>query len=442
MYRKLLVLFLIAGSLGLVLFVKTFLFEKPKNTRLIDRLPTADFLGRANILELAKESSALLQFNKLSIRDFTTYEFLLGQAKQYGVDFESDSYIFVNENRNWGVLMPLSDSSKVKLGIQRISKYNDLEDSIVGGNKYYFIEKEKSFLHYGKDYLLLYQGTDFLKTLNHVVSAHFGDQLTVWKKFLNQKQFKNEHLVFYANWPELQKYDVEMAMFAHDSDSLSLQLKSYFKKRTPLHIALKSDGVGYKSDLNADHFIDIHLDINEFRKHTQDSVYVQLLKLSKKVGFPFERFLSAWNGDLVYQEGGREIQQQTYIETILDEDFNETEIEKIRYDTVIGFSVLSSFNENAPQFIGKLTQKGLLRRDNKGFRFLFSPLLNFKKTGPIYQYFSAATSPALFTTNLNQVIWKYKGTRYYFKIDNLTRYEVYGTLKIPIKSILKRNKLI
>ena len=86
MYRKFLTLVLIAGSLGFVLFVKSFLFEQPKSPNILDRLPAADFLGKVNILELAKESSSLLQYNKLSMRDFTTYEFLLGQGKQYGLD--------------------------------------------------------------------------------------------------------------------------------------------------------------------------------------------------------------------------------------------------------------------------------------------------------------------------------------------------------------------
>ena len=169
MYRKFLTLVLIAGSLGLVLFVKSFLFEQPKSPNILDRLPAADFLGKVNILELAKESSSLLQYNKLSMRDFTTYEFLLGQGKQYGLDLESNLYLFANENGNWGAMIRLTDSSKIQLGIERLSKYTDLQDSIVGGNQFYFIKKEQSYLHYGKDYALIYQGTDFITTLNHVV---------------------------------------------------------------------------------------------------------------------------------------------------------------------------------------------------------------------------------------------------------------------------------
>ena len=442
MYRKFLTLVLIAGSLGLVLFVKSFLFEQPKSPRLLDRLPSADFLAKANILELAKETNSLLQYNKLSMRDFTTYEFLLGQGKQYGIDLESNLYLFANENGNWGALIRLTDSSKVQVGMERLSQFASLQDSVVGGNKFYYIKEEQSYLHYGKDYALIYQGNDFIRTLNQVVSAHYGSQQKVWKQFLKQKQFKNEHLVIYANWPKLKRFDVQTAMFAHDSDSLGFRLKSYIKKRTPLYFSLKRSGLSYKSDLQTDRLIDIHLDVREFKQQKQDSVYVQLSQLSRKVGFPFERFMAAWNGDLVYQEGGKQIQEVRFIETILDDDFNETEVERLRYDTVPGFAVLASLNRSGPQFIGKLAQKGLLREDENGYRFLFSPLLHFQKSGPYYQYFSTATSPRVVRSKQNQVLWKYKGTKYYFKIDKLTRYEIFGSLQVPVRSILRRNKLI
>jgi hypothetical protein len=442
MYRKFLTLVLIAGSLGLVLFVKSFLFEQPKSPNILDRLPAADFLGKVNILELAKESSSLLQYNKLSMRDFTTYEFLLGQGKQYGLDLESNLYLFANENGNWGALIRLTDSSKIQLGIERLSKYTDLQDSTVGGNQFYFIKKEQSYLHYGKDYALIYQGTDFITTLNHVVSAHYGAQKKVWKQFLRQKQFKNEHLVIYANWPKLKSYDIQTAMFAHDSDSLGFKLKSYIKKRSPLYFSIKKTGLSYRNYPQTDHLIDVHLDLAEFKRQKQDSVYVRLAQLSKKIGFPFVQFLSAWDGDLVYQEGGSQVQEVRYIETILDDDFNETEVERLRYDTVPGFSVLASMNKAAPLFIGKLMQKGLLRKEDNDYRFLFSPLLHFQKSGPYYQYYSTSANPPLIGSNQNQVIWKYKGTKYYFKIDKITRYEILGSLQIPVKSILRRNQLL
>ncbi|MFM8595522.1 MAG: hypothetical protein ACKOBN_00335 [Flavobacteriales bacterium] len=442
MYRKFLTLVMIAGALALILFVKSFLFSAPKSPRLIDRLPTADFLAKANILELAKETNSLLQYNKLSIRDFTTYEFLLGQGKQYGLDLEQDAYLFAQEDGDWGALIKLTDSAKVQVGIERLRKYADLQDSIIGSTTFYYIKKEKSYLHYGKDYAFIYQGAQFERLLNQVVSAHYGDLHPDWKVFLKQKQFKNEHLVIYANWPKLKRYNIQTAMFAHDSDSLGFKLKSYVKKKTPLYFSMKRNGLTYNSVANTDRLIDVHLEINEFKQHPEDSVYVQLAKLSKKVGFPFERFLKAWNGELVYQQGGFQVQQTRYIETILDEDFNETEVERVRLDTVPAFSLFASLNQMGPLFISKLAQKGLLRPDEDGYRFLFSPLLHFNKVGPFYQYYSGDMPPRIVRGHENQVLWKHKGTNYYFRIERMTRYEVFGTLQVPVRSLLRRNKLI
>jgi hypothetical protein len=231
-------------------------------------------------------------------------------------------------------------------------------------------------------------------------------------------------------------------MFAHDSDSLGFKLKSYVKKKTPLYFSMKRNGLSYHSVAQTDKLIDVHLDIREFKQHPEDSVYVQLAKLSKKVGFPFVRFLNAWNGDLVYQQGGIEVQETKYIETILDEDFNETEVERVRYDTVPAFSVFASLNRMGPLFIAKLAQKGLLREDQGGYRFLFSPLLKFNKIGPFYQYYTGDLPPRIIKGHENQVLWKHKGTNYYFRIERMTRYEIFGSLSVPVRSLLRRNKLL
>ena len=39
--------------------------------------------------------------------------------------------------------------------------------------------------------------------------------------------FKNEHLVIYSNWPKLKDAGIKTAIFAHDSDSLSFNLKCF-----------------------------------------------------------------------------------------------------------------------------------------------------------------------------------------------------------------------
>ena len=442
MFRKISTFLLLAGALGLVLFLKNILFEKPTPPRIIDRLPTADFIATANILDLAKETNGMLQKNKIAVRDFTTYEFLLGQGKMYGLDLKQNVYLFGNEDGNWGAMAKLSDSSKIMGGIERLKKFVKISDSSFNDQKFFFNLEDKSYLHYGDDYVLFYKGKDFRSILEHVVTAqHLGIHKD-WKRFLAQKQFKNEHLVIYSNWSKLKALGIETAMFAHDSDSSSFKLKSYLKKKNPLYFKQKKDALSYASSEGTQRMIDVHLDVEEFRENTEDSMYVQLLKIGKKYSFPIVEFIKAWTGDLCFVEGGLQKVKEQYIETVLDEDVNETEVRREKDVLVPTYSAMISMNEHGQLFLNKLMNKGMLRQDGDGFRFLFSPLLKMSKNGNVYQFYSGASVPKLVPSFNNHVTWTDKGTKYFFSIDSVTRHEIFGSLHIPVMRLFQRNKLI
>ncbi|MEY4659735.1 MAG: hypothetical protein ACO29Q_01710 [Crocinitomicaceae bacterium] len=442
MFRKISTFLLLAGALGLVLFLKNILFEKPTPPRIIDRLPTADFIATANILDLAKETNGMLQYNKIAVRDFTTYEFLLGQGKMYGLDLKQNVYLFGNENGNWGAMAKLTDSSKIKGGIERLKKFVKISDSTFNDQKFFYNLEDKSYLHYGVDYILFYKGNDFKSVLEHVINAQHMGIHRDWKRFLAQKQFKNEHLVIYSNWPKLKALGIETAMFAHDSDSSSFKLKSYLKKTKPLYFKEKQDALSYESSEGTQRMIDVHLDVEEFRKNKEDSMYVQLMKLGKRFSFPIAEFIKAWTGDLCFVEGGLQKVKEQYIETVLDEDFNETEVRREKEVLVPTYSALISMNEYGQLFLNKLMAKGFLRQDGNGFRFLFSPLLNMSKVGSVYQFYSASTAPKLVPSFNNHVTWTDKGTKYFFSIDSVTQHEIFGSLHIPVMRLFRRNKLI
>jgi hypothetical protein len=93
-------------------------------------------------------------------------------------------------------------------------------------------------------------------------------------------------------------------------------------------------------------------------------------------------------------------------------------------------------------FLNKLMNKGMLRQDGDGFRFLFSPLLKMSKNGNVYQFYSGASVPKLVPSFNNHVTWTDKGTKYFFSIDSVTRHEIFGSLHIPVMRLFQRNKLI
>ena len=424
------------------LFLKPFLFQKSIEARLIDRLPNADFIGRLNLLALAEETSEMLYYHKLPFRDLASKEFLLSQGKSYGLNLQKPIYLFGNELGEWGCLIYVNDSSKIALGIQRIRKSISVNDTIIEKQKVYFNKKDNVFMHYGLSYLLIYKGSNIKKTLNSIVQAKYKKVHPVWSRFLDDKHFRKENLVIYANWNKFKSFGFETAIFAHDSDSLSFNLKSYFKKKTPFYFKQKESGLAFKSILNANKTVELHLDVSELKNHLEDPLILEVMKLGKRIGFPFNDFIRAWEGDLCFYEGGTEKIKESYIETELDENFNSTEVQKYRDISVPGYSLYLSTNKNGATFINKLFSKGIMTSEGDKIRVLYSPLLSLKQTKSYIQLYSGIRAPKLENSSNNYLVWKDKGTMYSFKIDSLNKNEIFGSLQIPVKRIFRRNKLI
>ena len=441
MAKKILTIIVLALSLAGFLYLRPYLFKKEAPPRVIDRLPNAEFLGKANILELARETSGMMFYNKVAYRDFTSYEFILSQSKMYGVDLQKPAYLFGNENGDWGAILHITDSSKTANGIDRIRNFVSIRDSIISDIKIWYSPKQKAFFHYGKNYLLVYNGSKFKEVLNQVIDTKFYNQRKEWKKFLNLEQFQNDHLVIYSNWKKLKSFGIETALFAHDSDSLSFNLKSYLKKKTPFYIQKKTAGIAFASLTSSKKSIEIHLDIKKLKEHKEDSLYSSFVKIGRKFGFPIIEFLNAWNGDLCFSEGGLQKIKENYITTELDDEFNITEVEKTRDLEVPGYSLLISTNNQGPFFVNRLFQKGYLRQDGKHFRVLFSPPLNFIQTPNFISLYSGSMAPKLILGEQNRIIWTNRETKYSFQIDSLNVYEVFGSMQIPVARLFKRNRI-
>ena len=47
---------------------------------------------------------------------------------------------------------------------------------------------------------------------------------------------------------------------------------------------------------------------------------------AKKIAFPLNSFIHAWEGDIAIVEGGSHLVEENYIETEMDEEFNMLEV--------------------------------------------------------------------------------------------------------------------
>lgn len=406
----------------------------------VDRLPEGDYLIKSKILDFAQEMTGMLHFNKVQFRDFASKEFLLGQAKTYGLDLQRPVHAFVNENGSWGVVVYVSDSSEVGAGVQRMSKLLDLKDSLIGKQKIYLWEEEDGYLSYEKNWLLIYKGKAFSKTLKHILYTKKGGVSPKWKAFLKEKQFKNKSLVIYSNSKSKEKYGLEKAMFAHNVDSTSVTLLSYVKSLKPLNFSQKTSGLAMEKSLGSKKYLNLHLNIDEFRRKKEDPLYKLLERESRKFNFPLDDFLETWNGDLSFGEGENQIIKETFIESVLDENFEVSEVVSIKKRKVKGFAIAVSMNDGAEAFLKQLRKKGLLREEDGKSRFLISPPLSVKKQDDYYLFYSAQAAPALKQDSANSGYLTYKGTPFTFHLDTIIDKEAFGKIEFPVNRVIRRNK--
>ena len=440
MFRKGFFVLILATAVGSFIYLKPYFDGQREHPSFEDRLPKADFLGRCYLLDLARETTGMMFYNKIPFRDFFTQEFILSQGKNYGLNLQKPLYFFANENGNWGVLVEVTDSSKITPGIQRLKKILNLKDTLIYQQKTYKYESESGYLTYDKNWIFLYKGTQFTNDLKQILFAKKGGIAPCWKNFLAEKQFKDEKLVIYSNWSKLQEQGVEKAIFAHNSDSLSFSLLTYIKNAKPWNIRNKKEGISLLSKESTSKFLSVHLDISDLRKNNDDPIYKYLVKLGRRISFPTVDFLNAWTGDLSFKQGGSTIVKEEYVKSELDDEFNIVEVKRTKEVLVPGFSLLFSVNKQGPHLIRQLMRKGILRKDKNYYRFLTSPQLSmYQKDGNIV-FYSGAQVPGMEVNSYNHGIWTENGTKLGFYLDSLGTNEVFGTIHIPIGRLIRRNK--
>ncbi|MFT7344898.1 MAG: hypothetical protein ACI9XP_001487 [Lentimonas sp.] len=440
MLKKVLLILVLASILAGFLFWRHFYASQSPQPRIEDRLPDGDFLIRANVLDVARESSGMLYFNKIPFRDFFSYEFLLGQGRSFGLNIQEPAYFFANETGDWGALVQVDDYTKISPGIQRLKKMLSLQQGLYQKHETYFWKEENAYLSYGKKWLFIYKGDHFKTYLERVINAKNGDVSVAWDSFLKEKIFENQKLVMMSNWKDMKKYGIEKAILAHDSDSSSFTVLSYFKSSKPWNFGKKPNGKTLAINHLTDKYINIHMDVEAFRKHPEDPLYLFLLRYSNKISFPFADFLEAWEGDLSFRQGGLQTVQERYIETELDENFNVSEISKVREVRVPGFALALSLNDKANYFFSRIKAKGIMTEENEKVRLLLSPALNQKKIDDYYLFYSGEFTPKMKDNTVNNGLWSEKGTKYNFQLDSLSKDEAFGIITFPVKSIIKRNK--
>lgn len=442
MFRKISLILFLAIGLGGFLVLRPYIFERKEYPSIQDRLPDAHFLGHSKLLNLAKEVSSMLYYYKVPYREFLSEEFILAQAKTYGLQVQNTSYLFANDDASWGIIIELTDSSKVSAGIQKLKHSFELKDTLIASKKAYVFEGINGYLHYDEDYIMFYQGNNPGKYIQRVAHATVNQVSPKWRAFLNDRKYLGKNLAIYSNWKKLNDATIHLAMAYPVIDSTHISLYSCLKSKDTLPLSLKTTGKNFTTGNFTTKLVNIHFDQSRLKANPSHPFYKYLVTQGQKIGFPTHDFLQAWEGDLSFSQGGLFSGKEKYIESELDDDFNITEVVKVRDVKVPGYALLYSTNEKGAAFFLKLLQKGVLTEQEGNFHFLLSPPLKLKKNKNQQLFYSSHVPPKMVDDSISHINWTHKGTEYRFDIDSIKTFEFYGKLSFPMNKLLESKNLL
>jgi len=436
-YKKLLFILLLASLLGFLLYLKPFDRPKKELEKVEKFLPDSELVGRIYLLDFLTESTDLMLFNEISQRQFLTSEFVLSLAKKFGLDVQNPVYVFANERGDAGSVIPLYTSQKLKSALDRISLENNVEDTIIGQDQIYHLTDYQLHIFHRDHFLFIYYGDYFFETYQKSISSP-GDEISdVWKGLFSNPIFPNENFVLYSESKALKQFGLDHAYMAHDSDSSGFHLKSCIQINDSIPFFVKDSGRAIKFSERSKRTIDLHLNTNDLSEPVKALLIEKLSLLTSKINFPIAEFIDIWSGDFCFEEGGYYLISEKYIETELDDNFEPTQVEKIRYKNVPRYSLMFTVQRSANQLINKLLTKGILTQEGSQFRFLFSPQLKLGLSDDQVVFYSTLNPPRNYISYRNRIQWTYKGTNFQFQVDSLADEKVFGSIEVPMQKILE-----
>jgi hypothetical protein len=443
MLRRLAVIFVLAAGLASLLILRPWEGNQDPPPRFFDRLPDADIVGKSNIHELSRALSSTMYYYKIPIREFLSHEFILGQGKNFGLDLQKPVFFFADQKdwelEDFGILTIVADSSKIPIGLEKLYQLIDLKDTLILGQKVYKEKSSDYYFTYGKDWLLTYHGKKIKNRLATILTAKRNEIPPKWREFLNSTEYSDMNAVAYMSCEDLDELGIESTTVTLTNDSTSIYLNAKITQKDTLRLSLKESGPSYNKQEFTKHLINLHLNTEQFRFSDDAPLFKLTEKYTKRINFPIEDLISTWTGDVAFRQGGIQEIEEKYVESVLDENFNVTEIVKVKKVKIPSFSLHLSVNENGQNLVDKLYKKGILTHNNGEHRLLYSPPMNMKLTDSTLAFYTGKYIPALEIDSTSNILWTESKTAYSFRIDSTNTHSVFTTVQIPLQQIVKEN---
>jgi hypothetical protein len=444
MYRKISLIILVAVLFAVLLFIQPWKYfqSEDQTPTFYDRLPISDNIGRSDILSLSATMSTSLYHYQSPLREFLSPEFLLSQAKNYGLDVQSSVYFFADDKESkkftdLGIMVMVLDSSKIGEGIKRFQNLIPFRDTTVHSKRAFVYGNRQMYITYGSDWFLFYTGPNFEARLKSILTAKKNEITADWRTFLNNFELTRHNVVMRSFSPKLRSRGIQEATITAQNDSNSITFFTELKPFDSVSFSLR-EGYQFKEKEFTKRLINLHLDVTKVKRNSKDPIYALLTEFGKKVSFPVDAFLDTWTGDVAFRNGGTYLLQEQYIESELDENFNISEVVKTKEVKISGVSGYLGVSQKGKRFLRSLYRKGIITEDGDRIRFLFSPPLNLKTSDSSYLFYSSNYKPELFPKNQNNGIWTISNTQVYFFLDSTSAKSIYGRIQLPLDEIFKK----
>ena len=440
MARNLFIIFVLAGILAIVLYLKPWITESSLPPRIHDRLPEGDIIGQSDVLELSQTLSKTMYYYKIPFRDFLSPDFLLSQGKNYGVNFQEPVYFYANEEKNkfqnGGIMVTLRDSSKVQAGINYFKKITSIEEVPFFKTKIYRIADSDISMVYGEDWLFVYFGKGYKKTIKEVLNVKRNEILPKWREFFNQKTALDKSIYAQIRTDKLTEFGVESVHVSLTNDSSSLTFHSVITPFDTLSFQLKKVGSSFEKQAFTKHLTNLHFDVERLKTSKNDPVALLLKKLGGNVNFPTDLFLENWDGDLSYRQGGYQTIREKYITTELDENFEVSEVIKYKPVKISGFDLYISMNNPHHTFLKSLVDRGLITESENKYRFLYSPPFYIRKSDTSLIFHTSKYRPTISQDSTNAILWTLNYTPVQFYIDSTKTKALFGRIHVPLNKLI------
>lgn len=434
MKRKFLIGFLaLIVVVGVIYGYYAILKNQQEKTTIVDRIPIADYMGVVDLMQFSRELQTPLNQFHSKYRSFFSPEFIQTQAKEYHINLQKPSYLFGNLEGVGGVLISLEDSAKILQAIVNLSTVWKIKKEQFKQHTVYRIPEIKATVFYGKDYFCFLRGDSANIQLKHILYARHNTVAPFWLDFITKQQKSKRSLMVYAASDEVEKFQVK-EIYTYpifDSTQVSFQTTVIFKDTLPFK--LKPGGSQFKAGIYTRMAANIHIDPNYFRNHLHHPLIQEIKRQGNRIGFPFHHFVSNWNGDLNFQQGGWVTVEKTIIESIFDEDFNVSEVKTVKEVRVPSFlwSYSTQFENQA--IFESLLNTGVLTEQEKKYYLLFSPPLKYLKTGKIQTFYASKKPPVTEASKQSYVLWRHQGTQFKLIADSIKPLTFYGKLNFHLE---------